>query len=109
MANSFLDFFKISGPSLTKVASGKIDKTYKRLRIHAFLAATFGYSLYYVCRTTLNVVKQPIADSGLLTVSQLGVVSSCLLFAYAIGKFVNGFLADYCNIKKFMEIGRAHV
>ncbi|MFA6592847.1 MAG: MFS transporter [Bacteroidales bacterium] len=105
MANSFLDFFKISGPSLTKVASGKIDKTYKRLRIHAFLAATFGYSLYYVCRTTLNVVKQPIADSGLLTVSQLGVVSSCLLFAYAIGKFVNGFLADYCNIKKFMATG----
>jgi OPA family sugar phosphate sensor protein UhpC-like MFS transporter len=28
-----------------------------------------------------------------------------LLFAYAIGKFVNGFLADHCNIKRFMATG----
>ncbi|MCI1640324.1 MAG: MFS transporter [Bacteroidales bacterium] len=105
MAKGFLNFYKISGPSATKVAEDKADKMYKKLRIQAFLAATFGYSLYYVCRTTLNVVKQPIIDSGLLDAAQLGVVSSCLLFAYAIGKFVNGFLADYCNIKRFMATG----
>jgi MFS transporter, OPA family, sugar phosphate sensor protein UhpC len=105
MANRFLDFYKMSGPSATKVKPEKIDKTYKSLRLQAFLAATFGYSLYYVCRTTLNVVKQPIIDSGLLDAAQLGIVSSCLLFAYAIGKFVNGFLADYSNIKKFMATG----
>ena len=27
------------------------------------------------------------------------------LFAYAVGKFVNGFIADYCNIKRFMATG----
>ncbi len=46
-----------------------------------------GYSLYYVCRTTLNVVKKPIIDSHALDAQQLGIISSVLLFAYATGKF----------------------
>ncbi len=83
------------------------DKFYKKLRLQAFIAATFGYSLYYVCRTSLNVMKKPIIDSGFLDATQLGVISSALLFTYAIGKFVNGFIADYCNIKRFMITGLA--
>ena len=71
-------------------------KFYKKLRLQAFFAATIGYSLYYVCRTSLNVMKKPIIDSGALDATQLGIISSALLFAYAIGKFVNGFIADYC-------------
>ncbi len=50
-------------------------------------------------------MKKPILDSGTLDATQLGVIGSCLLFAYAIGKFVNGFLADHCNIKRFMATG----
>ena len=30
---------------------------------------------------------------------------SALLFVYAVGKFVNGFIADYCNIRRFMAWG----
>ena len=78
---------------------------YKKLKLQAFFAATLGYSLYYVCRTSLNVMKKPIIDSGVLDATQLGIISSALLFAYAIGKFVNGFVADYCNIKRFMATG----
>lgn len=100
-----IDFFKISGPSENKVPEADVQRTYKKFAFQSFLAGTFGYSLYYVCRTTLNVVKQPILDSGLLDATQLGVVSSCLLFAYAVGKFVNGFLTDYSNIKRFMATG----
>ena len=59
------------------------DKLYKKLRFQAFLAGTIGYSLYYVCRTSLNVVKKPILDSGMLDASQLGLIGSVLLFAYA--------------------------
>ena len=51
------------------------------------------------------MVKNPIIDSGMLDASQLGLIGSVLLFAYAIGKFVNGFLADHCNIKRFMATG----
>jgi OPA family sugar phosphate sensor protein UhpC-like MFS transporter len=100
-----LDFYKISGPSDYKVPAEKQDKLYKKLRFQAFVTATLGYSLYYVCRTSLNVMKQPIIDSGMLDATQLGIIGACLYWAYAAGKFVNGFLADYCNIKKFMATG----
>ncbi len=81
------------------------SKLYRKLRLQSFIAGTVGYSLYYVCRTTLNVVKKPIIDSGALDAQQLGIISSALLFAYAVGKFVNGFLADHSNIKRFMATG----
>ena len=103
--NKILDFYKISAPSSQKVEPSKVKKTYKRLRFQAFIAATFGYSLYYVCRTSLNVVKSPIIDSGILDASQLGTIGLCLFWAYAIGKFVNGFLSDHCNITRFMATG----
>lgn len=103
--SKFLNFYKTSAPSETKVAAAESDKLYKKLRFQSFVAGTLGYSLYYVCRTSLNVMKQPIIDSGFLDAAQLGVIGSCLLFAYAIGKFVNGFLADHSNIKRFMATG----
>lgn len=103
--NKILDFYKISAPSSQKVDPSKVKKTYKQLRFQAFIAATFGYSLYYVCRTSLNVVKSPIIDSGILNASQLGTIGLCLFWAYAIGKFVNGFLSDHCNITRFMATG----
>lgn len=82
-----------------------VDKTYKRLRIQTFLAATFGYALYYVCRLSMGVMKQPLIDAGLLNATQLGIIGACLYWAYAIGKLVNGFLADSANIKRFMATG----
>ena len=102
---SILNFFKVSAPSECQVPSDKQESLYKKLRFQSFVAATLGYSLYYVCRTSLNVMKQPIIDSGMLDATQLGIIGACLYWAYAVGKFVNGFLADYCNIKKFMATG----
>ena len=81
------------------------ERRYRRLAFESFIAATLGYSLYYVCRTSLNVMKKPIIDSGTLDAADLGVIGSALLFAYAIGKFFNGFICDYCNIKRFMATG----
>ena len=56
---------------------------------------------------SLSVVKQPLIDEGVLTAGQLGVIGSALLFVYAVGKFLNGFIADYCNIRRFMFTGLA--
>lgn len=103
--SKFLDFYKVSAPAAEKLPADKADKQYKKLRFQAFVAGTLGYSLYYVCRTSLNVMKQPIIDSGVLDATQLGIIGACLYWTYAVGKFVNGFLADYCNIKKFMATG----
>ena len=108
MFKKFINFYKTSSPiAPLQVSEEEKTKLYKKLRFQAFLAGTIGYSLYYVCRTSLNVVKEPILDSGALDATQLGIIGSSLLFAYAIGKFVNGFLADYSNIKRFMATGLA--
>ena len=98
-------FFRISKPSEEQVAAEKIDPTYKSLRNKTFWGATVAYSLYYVCRMSLSVVKQPLIDEGVLSAGELGVIGSALLFVYAVGKFLNGFIADYCNIKRFMATG----
>ncbi|MCQ2156588.1 MAG: MFS transporter, partial [Bacteroidales bacterium] len=101
----FSDFYKTSLPSAVKVPADKADKTYKKLRIQAFLAGTVGYALYYVCRLSMGVMKQPLIDAGLLSATQLGIIGACLYWAYAVGKLVNGFLADSSNIKRFMATG----
>ena len=102
----FLDFFKMeSGAVDAPVAPEKVDSTYKRLRIQTFLAATFGYAIYYVCRLTFGVMKQPLIDAGLLNATQLGIIGACMYWSYAIAKLVSGFLADSANIKRFMATG----
>lgn len=102
---NILDFFKTSVPSVEKVPAESVDRTYKRLRFQAFMAGTFGYALYYVCRLTMGVMKGPLIDAGLLTATQLGTIGACLYWGYAIGKLINGFLADSSNIKRFMAFG----
>ncbi|MBR5042656.1 MAG: MFS transporter [Bacteroidales bacterium] len=101
----FLDFFRASEPSAVKVAPEKQDKVYKSKRIQTFITATLGYALYYVCRLSMGVMKQPIIDAGLLNATQLGIIGACLYWSYAAGKLVNGFLADGSNIKRFMAVG----
>ena len=59
------DFYRISPPAPGREMDDDArSKYYRRLRLQAFVAATLGYSLYYVCRTSLNVMKKPILDSG---------------------------------------------
>lgn len=64
------DFYRISPPAPGREMDDDArSKYYRRLRLQAFVAATLGYSLYYVCRTSLNVMKKPILDSGSLDAS----------------------------------------
>lgn len=98
-------FFRISRPASTRIDAEKEDSVYHKLRMTTFWGATVGYSLYYVCRMSLGVVKQPMIDSGVLTAGELGLIGSSLLLVYAFGKFINGFIADYCNTRRFMGFG----
>ena len=98
-------FYRISKPSADKVPEAKVHSRYITLRRQTFWATVIAYSLYYVCRMSLSVVKRPIIDSVVLTPGELGLIGSAFLFVYAAGKFTNGFIADYCNIRRFMATG----
>lgn len=76
----------------------------KRLQMSFFISATLGYGLYYVCRMSLNVIKKPLVDNGILTEQELGIVGSALFFTYAAGKLINGFIGDRVNITRFMGL-----
>ena len=102
---SLYSWFRISKPRAEKVPASEVDGTYRRLRTRTFWGVTVAYTLYYVCRMTLGVVKQPLIDGGVLTAGQLGIIGSAFYFVYAVGKFLNGFIADYCNIRRFMAVG----
>lgn len=104
---SLYSFYRISKPSQDSVPENEIRPKYLSIRNRTFWGVTVAYSLYYVCRMSLSVVKQPLIDEGVLTAGQLGVIGSALLFVYAVGKFMNGFIADYCNIRRFMFTGLA--
>lgn len=99
------DFYRTSQPSQYRVPEDRVTPVYKKLRMQTFITATLGYALYYVCRLSMGVMKQPLIDAGLLNATQLGVIGACLYWAYAVGKLINGFLSDNCNIKRFMATG----
>jgi OPA family sugar phosphate sensor protein UhpC-like MFS transporter len=90
---SIFSYFRISKPSETPVPEGEVDASYRRFRERTFWGVTVAYTLYYVCRGTLGVVKQPLIDSGVLTAGELGLIGSAFYFVYAVGKFTNGFIA----------------
>lgn len=102
---SLFSKFRISKPSADRIPEEEVDERYRTLRRRTFWGVTAAYVLYYVCRMTLGVVKQPIIDGGILTAGQLGIIGSAFYFVYAAGKFCNGFIADYCNIRRFMAVG----
>lgn len=104
MIKKFMQFFNLEPD---RPALKEYPKYLKNCNGLSFLSATVGYGLYYVCRLSLNVVKKPLVDGGILTEQELGIIGSALFFSYAIGKFVNGFLADRVNIKRFMAVGLA--
>ena len=98
-------FYRISKPSAEKVPDSEIEGRYKSLRARTFWGATAAYSLFYLCRLSMGVVKKPLIDDGLFSETQLGVIASAFYFVYAVGKFVNGFMADYCNVRRYMATG----
>lgn len=105
MIKTILDFYRRSAAVSIKHWDEIDTLKYKKLRWSVFLSITIGYSLFYVCRLSLSVVKKSIITEGLLNESQLGIIGSALFFTYAVGRFTNGFLADRSNIRRFMSTG----
>ena len=98
-------FYRVSKPSGNTVPEAEVKARYTRLRNRTFWGATAAYSLFYLCRLSMGVVKKPLIDEGLFSASELGIIASAFYFVYAIGKFLNGFIADYCNARRFMATG----
>jgi len=101
---NIINYFR-TGPDLEAIQDEKtVKKLYERKRWMVFITLIIGFGFFYTCRLSLSVAKKPMLDAGILDPGQMGVIGAVLLYVYAIGKFVNGILADYANIRKFMSV-----
>jgi OPA family glycerol-3-phosphate transporter-like MFS transporter len=69
-----------------------------------------GYAGYYVCRSDLSVASPLILrDLGGVGIDKraLGLVTSVGIFAYAVGKVVNGVLGDFLGGRALFLLGMA--
>ena len=82
-----------------------VERRYAIARVRQVAAMLFVYATFYVCRLAFSASKKGMIEQGAYTPTEIGYVGSAMLFAYAIGKIVNGFIADRVNVKKYIMFG----
>ncbi len=103
---SRLQVFFSTGPDQPINPDTKVvEKQFRYYRRNIILVITLCYGLGYVCRLAFNVVKKPLMDAGIFTPEEIGIIGAMLLYGYALGKFTNGFLADYAHVGRFFAVG----
>mgnify|MGYP001182388849 FL=1 len=104
--SKFIQFFRSGSDRPAVTASGDtLKRIFNFNRMSVFFAITLGYGIYYVGRLNFAVVKPELLYGNILTSTQMGIIDSALLLAYAVGKLTNGFIADRVNVKRFMSAG----
>ena len=70
------------------------------------LRNTFDEYDVYLSSTYQRALETGVlGSSGDFSIVDLGLAGSAYFYGYALGKFLNGFLADYANIKRFFTFG----
>ncbi|MEW5818931.1 MAG: MFS transporter [Cyanobacteriota bacterium] len=105
MANTLLSFFKAPPDAIEKVSEDKIPSVYKHWRIRMFYSMFIAYAVFYMCRKNISVALPGMNEDLGYSFTELGILGSTLYITYAIGKFVNGVIADRSNIRTFLSIG----
>ena len=83
----------------------EIKIKFNTMRWQVFGSITIGYGLFYVLRLNFSVIKKQLLTLGILDAQQLGIMGSALFITYGLGKFINSFLADRFNNKRFFAFG----
>ena len=105
MPTKILQFFKADEYRTPLNDQNQIASQYSKYRKEVLASIIVLYGFGYTCRLALSIVKKPLIDNGIFSISDLGLVGSAYFYGYALGKFFNGFLADYANIKRFFTFG----
>ena len=74
-----------------------------RWRLSTFWVCLIGYVGYYLCRGNLSAAFPLLEQEFGFSNTQLGLIASLSEIAYAIGKFINGPLADKVGAPHFPD------
>ena len=98
-----INLYKIPDDTPVNKDENEISQKYKKYRIDIFTSCFVGYTIFFhLTRKNYAVAMPAIVQDLHFTNVQLGLISSFMYFAFAIGKFVNGMIADRCDSKKIM-------
>lgn len=76
-----------------------------RWRLSTFWVMLLGYVGYYLCRGNLSAAFPLLEQEFGYSNTQLGLIASLSEIAYAVGKFINGPLADKVGGRRIFLIG----
>lgn len=102
MVSSITKAFK--EPPLKEVTKNEdeIKKTYAHWRLRMFYSCFIGYTVFYLCKKNIAVALPGLSADFGYSNTELGLLGSSLYLTYAVGKFVNGVLADSSDVRKFL-------
>lgn len=104
MLKKIIDYYAAPKEIPVTMNDEQVAKAYKKGRIDVFASCFIGYTIFYLTRKNISVAL-PVLSSDLgFSNIELGILGSSLYFSYAVGKFVNGVLADKADANKFMTI-----
>ncbi|MGD9580216.1 MAG: MFS transporter, partial [Vampirovibrionia bacterium] len=105
MIERFKSFFMAPPPAEEKVPEDQINSSYKHWSFRMFYSMFIAYSVFYICRKNISIAL-PCMNTDLgISYTELGILGSTLYITYAVGKFINGVLADRGNIRTFLSVG----
>lgn len=87
--------------------SQELQNRLSRWRISTFWVCLIGYVGYYLCRGNLSAAFPLLEQEFGYSNTQLGLIASLSEIAYAVGKFINGPLADKIGGRRIFLIGMA--
>ena len=88
-----------------KAVDDRIERRLRRARVRQIAAMLLVYAIFYTCRLAFSASKKGLIEQGAYTAKEIGVVGSAMLIAYALGKIVNGFVADRVNVRRYIMFG----
>ena len=104
MLNKIIDYYKAPQEIPVTMNKDEIAKVYKKSRIDIFASIFIGYTMFYLTRKNISVAMPVLSQDLGFSNIELGILGSALYLSYAVGKFVNGVLADRADANKFMTI-----
>lgn len=82
-----------------------MDKTFNRHKWASLISFALMYNFVYLGRFNVNNMMSYIADDFSLSAQQQEIIGMSVFVCYALGSFINGYLADHFGAKKIIIIG----
>jgi len=80
--------------------------TSKGQNIRLFLpVGCLAYCSIYICRLNFSVASAALAENGILTTAQIGIIGSIFSFIYALSKVPSGLLGDRKSARNVVAVG----